>query len=89
MSQKEPKSAKNMSAEQAVENLFHPKASGNAKKHAEGAKNRGRKAHNGWMGSGLKVNMPLLPCCAQFVPTHTPHFYPFLRLWHNEKSVTY
>lgn len=38
MSQKEPKSAKNMSAQQAVENLFHPKASGNAKKHAEGAK---------------------------------------------------
>jgi hypothetical protein len=39
MSKKEPKSAKNMSAQEAVENLFHPnKASGNAKKHAEGAK---------------------------------------------------
>jgi len=38
MSKKEPKIAKNMSAQQAVENLFHPKASGNAKTHAEGAK---------------------------------------------------
>jgi hypothetical protein len=38
VSKKEPKSAKNMSAQEAVENLFHPKASGNAKKHAEGAK---------------------------------------------------
>jgi hypothetical protein len=38
MSKKEPKSAKNMSAQEAVENLFHPKASGNAKKHTEGAK---------------------------------------------------
>jgi hypothetical protein len=38
MSKKEPKSAKNTSAQEAVENLFHPKASGNAKKHAEGAK---------------------------------------------------
>jgi hypothetical protein len=38
MSKKEPKSAKNASAQEAVENLFHPKASGNAKKHAEGAK---------------------------------------------------
>jgi hypothetical protein len=69
MSQKEPKSAKNMSAEQAVENLFHPKASGNAKKHAEGAKNRGRKAHNGWMGSGLKV---ICRFC-RAVPNLCPH----------------
>jgi hypothetical protein len=38
MSKKEPKSAKNMSAQESVENLFHPKPSGNAKKHAEGAK---------------------------------------------------
>jgi hypothetical protein len=37
MSKKEPKSAKNASAQEAVENLFHPKASG-TKKHAEGAK---------------------------------------------------
>jgi hypothetical protein len=38
MSKKEPKSTKNMSAQDAVENLFHPKASGNAKKHAQGVK---------------------------------------------------
>jgi hypothetical protein len=38
MSKKEPKSAKNMSAQEAVENLFHRKASGNAKKQVEGAK---------------------------------------------------
>jgi hypothetical protein len=38
MSKKEPKSAKNMSVQEAVENLFHPKASGNAKKHTEGTK---------------------------------------------------
>jgi hypothetical protein len=38
MSKKEPKSAKNMSAQEAVGNLFHPKASGNAKKAAEDAK---------------------------------------------------
>jgi hypothetical protein len=38
MSKKEPKSVKNMSAQEAVENLFHPKASGNGKKNAEGAK---------------------------------------------------
>jgi hypothetical protein len=38
MSQKEPKNPKNMSAQQAVGNLFHPKAAGNAKKHTEGAK---------------------------------------------------
>jgi hypothetical protein len=39
MSKKEPKSAKNMSAQEAVENLFHPKPSGERKKkHAEGAK---------------------------------------------------
>jgi hypothetical protein len=38
MSKKEPKSAKNMSAQEAVENLFHPNASGNAKKYAEGVK---------------------------------------------------
>ncbi len=38
MSKKEPKSAKNMSTQEAVKNLFHAKASGNAKKHAEGAK---------------------------------------------------
>jgi hypothetical protein len=38
MSKKEPKSAKNMSAQESVENLFHPKPSGNAKKHVEGAK---------------------------------------------------
>ena len=38
MSKKEPKSAKNMSAQEAVENLVHPKASANAKKHAENAK---------------------------------------------------
>jgi hypothetical protein len=38
MSKKAPKSVKNMSAQEAVENLFHRKASGNDKKHAEGAK---------------------------------------------------
>jgi hypothetical protein len=38
MSKKEPKIAKHMNAQEAVENLFHPKASGNAKKHTEGAK---------------------------------------------------
>jgi hypothetical protein len=38
MSKKEPKSAKNMSAQEAVENLFHPKVSGITKKHVEGAK---------------------------------------------------
>jgi len=38
MSKKEPKNAKNMSAQGSVENLFHPKPSGNAKKHAESAK---------------------------------------------------
>ncbi len=38
MSRKEPKNTKNMSAQEAVENLFHPKPSGNPKKHAEGAK---------------------------------------------------
>ena len=38
MSKKEHKSAKNMSAQEEVENLFHPKTSGNAKKHTEGAK---------------------------------------------------
>jgi hypothetical protein len=38
MSKKEPQNAKNMSAQEAVENLFHPKASGNVKKHVEGAK---------------------------------------------------
>jgi hypothetical protein len=38
MSKKEPKSAKNMSAQESVENLFHPKPSENAKKHVEGAK---------------------------------------------------
>jgi hypothetical protein len=38
MSKKEPKSAKNMSAQEAVENLFHPKDSGNAKRHTQGAK---------------------------------------------------
>jgi len=36
--QERAKSAKNMSAQEAVENLFHPKTSGNAKKHVEGAK---------------------------------------------------
>jgi hypothetical protein len=44
MSRKEPKSAKNMSAQEAVENLFHPKASGNAKKHAEGVKKPRKKS---------------------------------------------
>jgi hypothetical protein len=43
MSKKEPKTSKNMSAQEAVENLFHPKPSGNAKKHAEGAKNPRKK----------------------------------------------
>ena len=38
MSKKEPKSAKNTSAQEAVENLFHPKPAGNAKKHTEDAK---------------------------------------------------
>jgi len=38
MSRKVPKVAMNRSAQQAVENLFHSKVSGNAKKHAEGAK---------------------------------------------------
>jgi hypothetical protein len=38
MSKKEPKSAKNMSAQEAVGSLFHPKASGNAKKRADDAK---------------------------------------------------
>ena len=47
MSKKEPKSAKNMSAQEAVENLFHPKPSGNAKKSTPKARrNRGRKALN-------------------------------------------
>jgi hypothetical protein len=32
MSKKEPKSAENMSAQEAVENLFHPKASGERQK---------------------------------------------------------
>lgn len=43
MSKKEPKSAKNTSARQVVENLFHPKAPGNAKKHAEGAMKQRKK----------------------------------------------
>lgn len=43
MSKKEPKTAKNMSAQQAVENLFHPKPSENPKKHAAGAKNPRKK----------------------------------------------
>ena len=43
MSKKEPKSAKNASAQEAVENLFHPKTSGNAKKHVEGAKKQRKK----------------------------------------------
>ena len=38
MSKKEPKSAKNMSAQESVENLFHPKPLGSAKRHAECAK---------------------------------------------------
>jgi len=38
MSKKEPKITKNMNAQEAVENLFHPKASGNDKKHGQGAK---------------------------------------------------
>jgi hypothetical protein len=37
MSKKEPKNAKSVSAQDAVGNLFHPKASGSAKK-AEAAK---------------------------------------------------
>jgi hypothetical protein len=38
MSKKDPKSAKSMTPQEAVGNLFHPKASGNTKKHAEGSK---------------------------------------------------
>ena len=38
MSKKELKNTKNMSVHGSVENLFHPKPSANAKKHAEGAK---------------------------------------------------
>jgi hypothetical protein len=38
MSKKEPKGAMNVSAQEAVENLFHPKAFGNSKKHLEGVK---------------------------------------------------
>jgi hypothetical protein len=45
MSQKEPKNPKNMSAQQAVGNLFHPKAAGNAKSIPRARRNRGRKAH--------------------------------------------
>jgi hypothetical protein len=38
MSKKEPKNAKNMSAQESVENLFHPKTAAKARKPAEGAK---------------------------------------------------
>ena len=38
MSKKEPKNAKSVSAQEAVGHLFHPKASGNAKKLAEATK---------------------------------------------------
>jgi len=44
MSKKDPKTAKNMSAQEAVENLFHPKPSGNPKKQAEGVKNPRKKS---------------------------------------------
>jgi hypothetical protein len=46
MSKKEPKSAKNTSAQEAVENLFHPKASGTPKSTPKARRNRGRKALN-------------------------------------------
>jgi hypothetical protein len=47
MSKNEPKSPKNMSAQQTVETLFHPKALGNAKSMPRARRNRGRKAHKG------------------------------------------
>jgi hypothetical protein len=44
MSKKEPKGAMNVRAQESVENLFHPKAFGNAKKHFEGVKKPRKKA---------------------------------------------
>jgi hypothetical protein len=46
MSKKDPKSAKSMTPQEAVGNLFHPKASGNTKKHPKARRNRGKKALN-------------------------------------------
>ena len=43
MSKKEPKDSKSMSAQASVENLFHPKASGPAKKAKEVEKKPGKR----------------------------------------------
>jgi hypothetical protein len=43
MSKKEPKDSKSMSAQASVENLFHPKPSGAAKKPKEAEKKSGKK----------------------------------------------